>query len=172
MENLKGKKMYIPMIIAIITIIIGIVIMGLNIMKNEKLQLKIEDTMRKGITFDRIIPMNDVQGLGTKEYIFSVINSSNKNKKYKIYLDDVKISGRKRMNDSNIRYSITKNGSEENPKELTDIGKNPNRILDSATISGGRTNIYTLKVWFKKEMSNDDMTNIFKTKLRLEEIEN
>lgn len=170
MEKLKDKKVLIPIIIAIVAILLGVVIILINIVNRGKLTLNVEDDIKKGITFERIIPMSDVQGLATKEYNFSVTNGSRKNTEYKIYLDDIKISGEKRMDDSNIRYSLTENGSEENPKDLTDTGKNPNRILDSSEIKVGSTNSYTLKIWLKKDISEDDMMTVFKAKLRMEEI--
>ena len=170
MESLKNKKVIIPIIIAIVIILIGV--LSLILSRNGKLELIIDEEAKNGITFNRIIPMNDIQGLGTKEYTFSVTNNSKKSKTYSIYLDDAKIpSSQKRMNDSNIRYSLTKNGSDENPKELTELGKNPNRLIDSDSIDSDKIISYTLKIWLKKDISEDDMMTTFKAKLRLEEID-
>ena len=121
------------------------------------------------INLDNQVPVSDEVGLGTEAFTFKLKNTGTIDARYTIYLDDVALeTGENRLPDSAVRYSLTKNGSEENPSDLTSIGTAPNRKLDEGVIKQDTTNTYTLKVWIDEDAGNEAMDKIFGTTLRVE----
>ena len=121
------------------------------------------------INLDNQVPISDEEGLQSQTFEFKLKNSGNIPTKYTIYLDDVELDdGESRIEDQYIRYSLTKNGSSDYAEDLTNIGANPNRILDKGLINKDITNTYTLKVWIKESAGSDAMNKVFNTTLRVE----
>ncbi len=129
------------------------------------------------ITVSTAIPMADADGLATTAYQFKVVSNDSENIAYQLYLDDVELeNGENRIPDSNIKYSLTKNGGNENPALLTTTHKTVNnetvRELDDTIINGKTTtaveNVYTLKLWIDSEATTAISGYKFKAKLRLE----
>ena len=116
------------------------------------------------INLDNQVPISDEEGLESTAFEFKLKNSGNLNANYTIYLDDVALEeGETRIDDEYIRYSLTKNGSEENPQGLT------SRQLDKGTIDTDNTTYtYTLKIWIKEDATNDAMDKVFNATLRVE----
>ena len=126
------------------------------------------------------IPMADADGLQTTAYQFKVVNNDTENIAYQLYLDDVELeSGENKIPDSNIKYSLTRNGGNENPALLTTTHKTVNnetvRELDDTIINGKTTtaveNVYTLKLWIDSEATTAISGYKFKAKLRLEAVQ-
>ena len=147
--------------------------------KTGKLELQLLDENNQDITdsnnagysinLENQVPVDDETGLGTQAFAFKLKNTGTIDAKYTIYLDDVALeTGEDRLPDSAVRYSLTKNGSEENPSDLTNIGTNPNRKLDEGVIKQDTTNTYTLKVWIDEDAGNEAMDKVFNTTLRVE----
>ena len=121
------------------------------------------------INLDNQVPVDDATGLSTEGFTFKLKNTGSIDARYTIYLDDVALeSGENRLPDSAVRYSLTKNESEENPSDLTSVGTNPNRKLDEGVIKKDTTNTYTLKVWIDEDAGNEAMNKVFNTTLRVE----
>ena len=122
------------------------------------------------INLDNQVPVSDEVGLDTQAFEFKLKNSGSVKASYTIYLDDVALeTGESRIDDQYIRYSLTKNGSEDEAKDLTDIGSNPNRKLDKGTIEADNTiNTYTLKIWIAEDATNEAMDKVFNATLRVE----
>ena len=121
------------------------------------------------INLDNQVPVDDETGLGTQGFEFKLKNNGTISASYTIYLDDVALeSGETRLPDSAVRYSLTKNGSEDNPQDLTTIGTNQNRKLDEGIIKKDVTNTYTLKIWIDEEATNAAMDKVFNATLRVE----
>ena len=116
------------------------------------------------INLDNQVPVSDEVGLDTKAFEFKLKNTGNIKASYTIYLDDVALeSGETRIDDQYIRYSLTKNGSEENPQALS------SRKLDEGTIdTDNATNTYTLKMWIAEDATNEAMDKVFNATLRVE----
>ena len=116
------------------------------------------------INLDNQVPVSDEVGLDSTAFEFKLKNSGSVKASYTIYLDDVALeSGEERIDDEYIRYSLTKNGSEENPQALS------SRELDKGTIEAtNTTNEYTLKIWIAEDADNAAMDKVFNATLRVE----
>ena len=147
--------------------------------KTGKLELQLLDENDNDITkqqnagysinLENQVPISDEEGLQTQEFIFKLKNSGTISAKYTIYLDDIALEeGEERLLDQYVRYSLTKNGSSDEAKDLTNIGENPNRKLTSGVIKKDTTNTYTLKVWIDEDADNGAMDKVFSTILRVE----
>ena len=116
------------------------------------------------INLDNQVPVSDEVGLDTQAFEFKLKNSGSVKASYTIYLDDVALEeGEERLADEYVRYSLTKNGSEENPQGLS------TRELDKGTIEANNTiNEYTLKIWIAEDATNEAMDKVFNATLRVE----
>ena len=116
------------------------------------------------INLEEQVPVSDEVGLDSTAFEFKLKNSGNLKASYTIYLDDVALeSGEERIDDEYIRYSLTKNGSEESPQGLT------SRELDKGSIEANNTiNEYTLKIWIAEDADNEAMDKVFNATLRVE----
>ena len=116
------------------------------------------------INLDNQVPVSDEEGLESTAFEFKLKNTGNLKANYTIYLDDVALeTGESRIDDEYIRYSLTKNGSEENPRGLS------SRELDKGTIEADNTtNTYTLKIWIAEDATNEAMDKVFNATLRVE----
>ena len=116
------------------------------------------------INLDEQVPVSDEVGLDSTAFEFKLKNTGNIKASYTIYLDDVALeSGEERIDDEYIRYSLTKNGSEESPQGLT------SRELDTGSIEADNTtNEYTLKIWIAEDATNEAMDKVFNATLRVE----
>ena len=116
------------------------------------------------INLDNQVPVSDEVGLDSTAFEFKLKNTGNIKASYTIYLDDVALeSGEERIDDEYIRYSLTKNGSEDNPQALS------TRELDKGVIDADNTtNTYTLKIWVAEDATNEAMDKIFNATLRVE----
>ena len=137
-----------------------------NIIKAGSLQLVLDDTTSNGILLENAIPISDTKGLQTDAYTFTLENKGTMAADYTIYLDDIAIDTDKdRMNDKDVKYSLTKNGTDTNTALLSTL---EDRKLDLGTISAKTTNSYTLRLWISSTAGNDVMGKIFNAKLRIE----
>ena len=116
------------------------------------------------INLDNQVPVSDEEGLESTAFEFKLKNTGNIKASYTIYLDDVALeSGEERIDDQYIRYSLTKNGSEDNPQALS------TRELDKGVIDADNTtNAYTLKIWIAEDATNEAMDKVFNATLRVE----
>ena len=116
------------------------------------------------INLDNQVPVSDEVGLDSTAFEFKLKNTGNIKASYTIYLDDVALeSGEERIDDEYIRYSLTKNGSEENPQGLS------SRELDKGVIDEDNTiYTYTLKIWIAEDATNEAMDKVFNATLRVE----
>ena len=137
-----------------------------NIIKAGSLQLVLDDTTSNGILLQNAIPISDTKGLQTDAYTFTLENKGTMAADYTIYLDDIAIDVNKtRMEDKDVKYSLTKNGTDTNTALLSTL---EDRKLDLGTISAKTTNSYTLRLWISSTAGNDVMGKIFNAKLRIE----
>ena len=116
------------------------------------------------INLDNKVPVSDEVGLDSTAFEFKLKNSGSVKAKYTIYLDDVALEeGESRIDDQYIRYSLTKNGSEDSAQALA------SRELDKGTIEADNTiNTYILKIWIAEDATNEAMDKVFSATLRVE----
>ena len=121
------------------------------------------------INLDNQVPVSDEVGLDSTAFEFKLKNSGNIKTSYTIYLDDVALEdGESRIDDSYVKYALTKNGTESSPALVSTMGENPNRELDKGIISTApTTNEYILKIWIDHDATNEAMDKVFHATLRI-----
>ena len=136
-----------------------------NVLRAGTLSLVLDDTTSNGIKLERAVPISDEKGKTGTEYTFTLQNKGTKAASYTIYLDDVALeTNEKRMEDSKVKYQLTKN-SKETVALLSTLS---DKVLDSGEIAGSTTNTYSLRVWIDSEAGNEVMGTILYKQLRVE----
>ena len=136
-----------------------------NVLRAGTLSLVLDDTTSNGIKLERAVPISDEKGKTGTEYTFTLQNKGTKAASYTIYLDDVALeTNEKRMEDSKVKYQLTKN-SKETVALLSALS---DKVLDSGEIAGSTTNTYSLRVWIDSEAGNEVMGTILYKQLRVE----
>ena len=176
-EALKNnKKLIIISSIIIILLLIGIsfaylvtTIHGTKeyVIRAGSLGLRLEEGNE--LTLGSQIPLEDKDGMALEGFNFSLVNEGNIDTDYTIYLDDIALSeGETRMPDSAIRYSLTKNSVVGNADNLSNMGVNPNRVVDTGSIAVDETINYTLRIWIDYDATTEEASGkTFKGKLRV-----
>ena len=176
-EALKNnKKIIIISITIIVLLLIGITFAYLRttlsgekeyVIRAGSLGLVLEEGNE--LTLDKQIPLEDSVGMNLDGFTFSLKNNGKIDTDYTIYLDDMELnSGETRMPDSAIRYSLTKDSVVGSAKDLTSMGTNPNRKVDTGTISPEQTINYTLRIWIDYDATTSDASGkTFRGKLRV-----
>ena len=169
----KNKKQIIAIALALVLLVGGsyawltLQVTGnkTNILRAGTLKLTLDDTTSNGILLEKAVPMSDTKGKTTTEYTFTLQNGGSIASDYKIYLDDVALSdGEIRLEDSKVKYQLTKNG-EETVDLLDSLD---DKVLDSGTIEKNKTNTYSLRVWIDSDAGNEVMGKILSKELRVE----
>lgn len=187
MKNSKNKMIVFGIFLALILLIGGtyawltLRIDGKKTVRLHSgiLSLKLDEEASEGISIKNAYPMTDIEGLATKGYDFTLTNDGNVPSNYTIYLVDLEIDSTKtRMSDSVVKYNLVKEeldsdgNSLGNPtdtkKLLSEIGANPNRILDSGVMQPGETYKYKLKTWMDYGADNSSQGTVFKTQIKVE----
>ena len=136
-----------------------------NVLRAGTLSLVLDDTTSNGIKLEKAVPISDEKGKTGTEYTFTLQNKGTKAASYTIYLDDVALEASEtRMDDSKVKYQLTKN-SKETVALLNTLS---DKVLDSGTIDGSTTNTYSLRVWIDSAAGNEVMGTILSKQLRVE----
>lgn len=136
------------------------------------LQLALSNENANGINIENAIPVSEKEGLKTSEYKFTLKNTGTMNSAYTVYLDDTELGENEvRMLDKYVRYYLEKDGEIVANNLLDTTNVNNNRVLDSGSLIKGRECEYSLKVWIDSEADNGVMDTVFKTKIRIEAIQ-
>ena len=172
----KNKKVIIISIAIIMVLLIGIAFAYFSttlngtkdyVIRVGSLGLKLEEGNE--LTLEKQIPLEDSEGQSLNGFNFSLVNEGGIDTDFTIYLDDIALDeGETRMPDSAIRYSLTKDSVVGNASDLTRMGTNPNRKVDTGTISPNQTINYTLKIWINYDATSEEAGGkTFKGKLRV-----
>ena len=177
-ESLKKNKMIIIIsILILVVLLIGVTFAYLvTTLTGEKEyivragSLNLILTENNEITLEGQIPQEDSVGMSQDGFTFSVENKGNIETEYTVYLDDIELSeGETRMPDSALRYSLEKNDVVGEAQNLTNMGANPNRVVDSDSLPVDGINTYTLKIWIDYDATTEEASGkVFKAKLRIE----
>ncbi len=136
-----------------------------NVLKAGTLSLVLDDTTSEGIKLEKAVPISDEKGKTGTEYTFTLQNKGTKAASYTIYLDDVALeTSETRMDDSKVKYQLTKNSKEI----VALLNTLSDKVLDSGTIDGSTTNTYSLRVWIDSAAENEVMGTILSKQLRVE----
>ena len=136
-----------------------------NVLRAGTLSLVLDDTTSEGIKLEKAVPMSDEKGKTGTEYTFTLQNKGSKAASYTIYLDDVALeTSETRMDDSKVKYQLTKN-SKETVALLNTLS---DKVLDSGEIAGSTTNTYSLRVWIDSAAETEVMGTILSKELRVE----
>ena len=172
----KNKKIIIIAIAIILLLLIGIAFAYLTttIYGNKEYAIRVgslglileEDNE---LTLEKQIPIEDSEGMSLTGFDFRLINQGKIDTDYTIYLDDIPLEeGETRMPDSAIRYSLTRDSVVGNADDLTNMGTNPNRVVDTGTIEPDQTINYTLRIWIDYDATTEEASGkTFKGKLRV-----
>ena len=176
-EALKdNKKVIIIGVAIIILLLIGIAFAYLvttlhgqeeYVLRAGTLNLELDD--KNELTLSSQIPLEDKEGMSLEGFNFSLINNGKIETDYTIYLDDIALDeGQTRMPDSSIRYSLTKNEVVGDADNLSNMGANPNRVVDKGSIAVDETINYTLRIWIDYDATSEEAGGkTFKGKLRV-----
>ena len=176
-ETLKNnKKIIIIGIVIIVLLLIGVAFAYLTttlhgekeyLVRVGSLGLRLEEGNE--LTLSSQIPLEDKDGMSLDGFNFSLVNEGNIETDYTIYLDDIPLDeGETRMPDSAIRYSLTRNDVVGDADNLSNMGVNPNRVVDSGSIAVDETINYTLRIWIDYDATSEDAGGkTFKGKLRV-----
>ncbi len=136
-----------------------------NVLRAGTLSLVLDDTTSGGIKLEKAVPISDEKGKTGTEYTFTLQNKGSKAASYTIYLDDVALEASEtRMDDSKVKYQLTKNSNEK----VALLNTLSDKILDSGEIAGSTTNTYSLRVWIDSAAGNEVMGAILSKQLRVE----
>ena len=136
-----------------------------NVLRAGTLSLVLDDTTSEGIKLEKAVPISDEKGKTGTEYTFTLQNKGTKAASYTIYLDDVALEASEtRMDDSKVKYQLTKNSNEK----VALLNTLSDKILDSGEIAGSTTNTYSLRVWIDSAAGNEVMGTILSKELRVE----
>ena len=136
-----------------------------NVLRAGTLSLILDDTTSGGIKLEKAVPISDEKGKTGTEYTFTLQNKGTKTASYTIYLDDVALeTNEKRMEDSKVKYQLTKNSNEK----VALLSTLSDKVLDSGEITGSTTNTYSLRVWIDSAAENEVMNTILYKELRVE----
>ena len=136
-----------------------------NVLRAGTLSLVLDDTTSEGIKLEKAVPISDEKGKTGTEYTFTLQNKGTKAASYTIYLDDVALEASEtRMDDSKVKYQLTKN-SKETVALLNTLS---DKVLDSGEIAGSTTNTYSLRVWIDSAAETEVMGTILSKQLRVE----
>ena len=172
----KNRKLIVIGVAIILVLLIGISFAYLTTtLYGEKeyairagsLGLKLEEGNE--LVLEKVIPIEDSEGMSLNGFNFSLVNEGNIDTDFTIYLDDMELSsGETRMPDSAIRYSLTKNSVVGNASDLSSMGSNPNRVVDTGSIEPKQTINYTLRIWIDYDATVEEAGGkTFKGKLRV-----
>ena len=172
----KNRKLIVIGVAIILVLLIGISFAYLTTtLHGEKeyairagsLGLKLEEGNE--LVLEKVIPIEDSEGMSLNGFNFSLVNEGNIDTDFTIYLDDMELSsGETRMPDSAIRYSLTKNSVVGNASDLSSMGSNPNRVVDTGSIEPKQTINYTLRIWIDYDATVEEAGGkTFKGKLRV-----
>ena len=172
----NNKKIIIIGVFIIVLLLIGIAFAYLRttlhgekdyVIRTGSLGLRLEESNE--LTLEKLIPIEDSEGMSLDGFNFSLVNNGNIETDYIIYLDDIPLSeGETRMPDSAIRYSLTRNDETFMTRNLTTMGSNPNRIVDFGSIGVDETINYTLRIWIDYDATTEEASGkTFKGKLRV-----
>ena len=136
-----------------------------NVLRAGTLSLVLDDTTSGGIKLEKAVPISDEKGKTGTEYTFTLQNKGSKAASYTIYLDDVALEASEtRMDDSKVKYQLTKN-SKETVALLNTLS---DKVLDSGEIAGSTTNTYSLRVWIDSAAETEVMGTMLSKQLRVE----
>ena len=177
MEQRKEKLLIIGSILILVILLIGVAFAYLvttltgdkeYIVRAGSLNLIL--TEGNEITLEGQIPEEDSVVVSQDGFTFSVENKGNIETEYTVYLDDIELSeGETRIPDSALRYSLEKNETLGEAKDLTTMGANPNRVVDSDSLPVDGINTYTLRIWIDYDATVEEASGkVFKAKLRIE----
>ncbi len=125
-------------------------------------ELSLELKEQNAITITDALPMYDEVGLLQPSFNFQLVNNGKNKVDYAIKLID--ITEGERLSPNIIRYGLTKN-SITRKKYLKDIQE---RVIDSGTIEGQKTNEYELRLWIDSEVTKNEQISGKSLKFRID----
>ena len=175
----KNKELIVAIVIVLIIIISGSYAWfkiqktseTVNKIKVGNLELKLDDSASEGIKLINEVPMSYQQGMATKEYTFTLTNSSSIAMDYTISLEDiatyvddsgnkVTINQEEKLGDNVIRFMLLKNGEKAQAVNSKLLSQDPGRAIDTGVIAGNNTQYtYSLRIWIDSKAGDNQKEN-------------
>ena len=176
------KKKKILFLVIFLILLIGIIgvsyallqkdIIGSNekiIYKIGDLEVKLDESSSKDISLTNALPTEDVDGLNTEHYSFSIVNNAVTDLKYTIYLEDDTEAKNKCGTDCElvtynfIRYNL----SNDNSSLKTENLQSSSTELYTGTIKSKATDKFNLRVWLSIDADNTAMNKYYFGKIKV-----
>lgn len=107
-------------------------------------------------------PVSDSYGMKTEPYTFTITNTGTLNATYEIVLTDEVISNPSGLTDEQVKENIKYMLNEYSPKLLSKF-KSDNNL--TGVIKPGQTLTFNLRMWIKREATNDIENTNYSTKI-------
>ena len=176
---MRKKYVLIISLILVIIMILGVSyallqkdIIGYNrkiIYQVGDLEVKLDESGSKDISLTNALPTEDVDGLNTEPYSFSIVNNAVTDLKYTIYLEDDTEAKNKCGTDCElvtynfIRYNL----SNDNSSLKTENLQSSSTELYTGTISSKSVDKFNLRVWLSIDADNTAMNKYYFGKLKV-----
>lgn len=152
-----------------------------NVIEVGTLTLTLDESTSEGILIQNAVPVTEEYALANyTAYTFTVQNTGTLDAKYDLSLkDDALADGEKRLEDANVRYSLTSaitpkdgvKGAETTKKDL--LSNVTDRKLDTnVEVAPGDTVEYTLYLWIDEAAENEIQGSKFSAKINIDAVQN
>lgn len=144
-----------------------------NELNTATLILTLDESTSNGISLLNLVPVTDKKGQTFTPHTFKVKNSGTTDANYRLLIvNDTKKHNEDSCSDnklqwSNIKYSLSKNGEAATTALLSDTAG----VLNMGKLGVGQTDSYSLKLWIKSEAGNEIMNQHFHGLIRVEAIQ-
>lgn len=116
------------------------------------LQIELEES--KEITLENAMPMYDEVGkIQEQHFDFQVVNKTNYKVDYILHLKDITAEGKEKLNDSDVKYYLTKEHQDVKLEKLSDRVED---IIDEGEIRKDSTIHYSLRLWIDSEVITNE----------------
>ena len=170
--------------ISLIIILILLIVVALGIayaLTRLTLEGKKEQIVRAGslilnlgetgnaINITEAMPTSDSEGAISTGFEFTIENKGSLPASFYIYLDDVELeSNYTRLQDENIKYEITKDGSKKGVRVLADSITEKGKEIYYGEIEVDELQNFTLRLWVRDDFVGEIGGKAYKGKLRIE----
>ncbi len=122
------------------------------------LEIVVDDDGNK-VNMEKQVPINDEDISSIEPYNFYVKNNGEHKVKYQLLIEDnvdYNSNTQKILSRKNLRYELSMNGNVIKRDDLSNV---KNNIIDVNTVSVGKKNTYTLKVWVIGDIESSEWMN-------------
>lgn len=128
--------------------------------------LSVELNEEEHIVIEDALPMYDETGkIQEKIFAFQIINKSNYKVDYSLYLKDITESEKEKLDYEDVKYYLTKESTEQEPKLLSECINNQ---IDEGSIAKKSIIHYTLRFWIDNQVTDNQKIENKTLKFKIE----